>query len=131
MEEDLLGAFEVHSPGEIRASLSAGVSPTGPIKGKRPIDSLIEAYLRSPRFADCLQVMLDAGASIGDPLLQVVLMDDDQGLRHLLKKSGDEIQRKLSPSAPSRPAAAFRRSTFAPSSTPCAAQPSSWKRAPM
>ncbi len=97
IEEDLLGAFEIHSPSEIRASLSAGASPTELIKGKRPIDSLIESYLRSPRFAECLQVLLDAGASIGDPLLQAVLMDDGPGLRRLLKISPDEIQRKLSP----------------------------------
>ena len=97
IEEDLLGAFEVHSPGEIRASLSAGASPTELIKGKRPIDSLIEGYLRSPRFAECLQVLLDAGASIGDPLLQTILMDDDRGLRRQLKKSNRVVQRKMSP----------------------------------
>jgi hypothetical protein len=97
MEDALLGAFEVHSPTEIRALLSAGASPVALIKGKRPIDSLIESYLRSPRFAECLQDLIDAGASMGDPLLQAVLMDDDQGLHHLLKKSSQEAQRKLSP----------------------------------
>jgi len=60
---DLLGAFEVHSPGEIERVLAAGVSPVQPIQGKRPIDCLIETYLRSPRFADCLRVMLRAGAA--------------------------------------------------------------------
>lgn len=96
-EADLLGQFEEHSPGGIRAALAAGVSPTAPIKGKRPIDVLIEAYLRSSRFAECLQVMLDAGAEIGDPLLQAVLLDDDVALRDLLSKSSDPLQRKLSP----------------------------------
>src|SRR4051812_40605266 len=79
-EADLLGAFEEHSPDGIRELLAAGVSPTEPIKGKRPIDSLIEMYLRSARFAECLQVMLDAGATIRDPLLQSILLDDDAGL---------------------------------------------------
>lgn len=32
------------------------------IDGTRPIDSLIGMYLRSPRFAECLQILLDAGA---------------------------------------------------------------------
>ena len=63
IQADLLGVFEVHSPDGIRDLLSAGVSPIEPIEGKRPIDSLIETYLRSPRFAACLQVMLDAGAT--------------------------------------------------------------------
>ncbi len=81
---DLLGEFEEHSPAGIRALLDAGVSPTEPIYGKRPIDVLIEMYLRSLRFAECLQVMLDAGAILGDPLLQAILLDDDAGLRGLL-----------------------------------------------
>ncbi len=96
-ETDLLEAFEVHSPNGIRASLSAGASPTNLIKGKRPVDCLIEGYLRSPKFGECLQGLLDAGVSVGDPLLEAVLMDDDEGLRHLLKESNWDIQRKMSP----------------------------------
>ncbi len=96
-EADLLGAFEVHSPDGIREALSAGASPTEPIKGKRPVDCLIEGYLRSSKFDECLQILLDAGASVGDPLLQAVLMDDDEGLRRLLKESNWDIKRKTSP----------------------------------
>jgi hypothetical protein len=95
--DDLPGEFEEHSPHGIRDLLAAGVSPTEPIKGKRPIDLLIETYLRSPRLAECLQVMLDAGATVGDPLLQAILLDDDAGLRGLLAGSGETLQRKLSP----------------------------------
>ncbi len=92
---DLLGEFETHSPAGIRKLLAAGVSPTEPINGKRPIDVLIEIYLRSTRFAECLQVMLNAGATLGDPLLQALLLDDDTGLRGLL--STENLQRKLNP----------------------------------
>ena len=94
---DLLGAFEEHSPDGIRALLAAGVSPTEPIKGRRPIDSLIETYLRSPRFAECLQVMTDAGAAVDDPLLEAILLDDDDGLRGLLAKTIGSVKRKLHP----------------------------------
>jgi ankyrin repeat protein len=94
---DLLGKFEEHSPVGVQAMLAAGVSPTEPIKGTRPIDALIEMYLRSSRFAECLQVMLDAGATLDDPLLQAVLLDDDTGLRGLLSKSSDILERKLNP----------------------------------
>jgi hypothetical protein len=73
LEGDYLGAFEEHSPEEIRRALAAGASATTLIKGKKPIDCLVEGYLRSPRFAECLQVLLDAGASIADPLLKAVL----------------------------------------------------------
>jgi hypothetical protein len=94
---DLLGEFEDHSPGGIRKLLSAGVSPTDPIDGKRPIDCLIEMYLRSPRFAECLRVMLDAGATVGDPVLEAALLDDDVALRTLLGGSREILHRKLSP----------------------------------
>lgn len=97
LEADLLGAFEEHSPDGIRSLLNAGVSPIQPIKGTRPIDALIETYLRSTRFAECLQVMLNAGATVGDPLLEAILLDDDAKLRELVAKSPDNLQKKLSP----------------------------------
>jgi hypothetical protein len=96
-DADLLGAFEEHAPDEIRRLLAAGVSATDPIKGKRPIDCLIEMYARSPRFAECLQVMLDAGATTGDPLLEAILLDDDARLLELLARSSENIRKKLSP----------------------------------
>ena len=97
LESDFLGYFEVHSPEGIRETLKAGASPVDPIKGKRPIDILIEMYARSPRFADCLRVMLDAGATIDDTLLEAVLLDDDAALRRTLKASSQSLERKLSP----------------------------------
>jgi ankyrin repeat protein len=84
---DLLEAFEVHSPSDIRRILAAGISPIEPIKGSRPIDHLIEAYLRSSRFPDCLRVMLDAGATIDDPVLEAILLDDDVALRPHLQNA--------------------------------------------
>lgn len=95
ISDDLLGEFEVHSPKGIREALDAGASPIEPIRGKNPIDWLIEMYFRSPRFADCLRTLLDAGAVIADPLLEAVLLDDDAGLRRIVKTSGDNLHRKL------------------------------------
>ena len=93
LEGDLLGEFEVHSAEGIRRLLAQGVSPVAPIEclgvGKPPIDWLIGMYLRSPRFAECLQVMLDAGAAIGDPLLQAILLDEPAAL------PGDAAERRL------------------------------------
>lgn len=96
LQSELVAAFEDHSPEDIRRSLAAGASPTEPIGGKRPIDSLIEMYPRTHRFAECLQVMLDAGAKTGDPLLEAILLDNDTALRKLLDESGDSLHRKLS-----------------------------------
>jgi len=95
LESDYLGAFETHSPNEIRAAFAAGASPVEPIKGKRPIDILIEMYTRSPRFAECLRVMLDAGATIDDPLVEAVLLDDDTALRRIVKTSRRNLERRL------------------------------------
>lgn len=84
LEADFLGAFEEHSPEDIRDALAAGASPTALIKGKTPIDSLIEGYLRSPRFAACLRVLIDAGALIDDPMLEALLLDDEAALGRFL-----------------------------------------------
>ncbi|MEO7649613.1 MAG: ankyrin repeat domain-containing protein [Bryobacteraceae bacterium] len=86
---DLLGSFEVHSPRDIRKALRAGASPVELIGGKRPVDCLIEMYFRSPQFVECLRVMLDAGAAIGDSLLEAVLLDDAAALGRVLQTPGN------------------------------------------
>ena len=101
LESDYLEAFEEHSPADIRRALAAGASPTAPIKGKTPVDCLVEGYRRSPRFAECLRVLLDAGATVGDPLLEALLLDDDAALRLLLAAAGPALlgRRLHAPSA--------------------------------
>lgn len=100
LEAEFLEAFEVHSPEGIRAALAAGASPITPIKGKPPIDCLIEGYLRSDRFADCLRVLLESGASVGDSLLEAILLDDATALnRHLATQREDFSRRLHVPSA--------------------------------
>src|SRR5262245_29160019 len=94
IEADYLGAFEEHSPEGIRQALAAGASATKLIKGKTPIDSLIEGYLRSPRFGVCLRILLDAGASIDDPLLEALLLDDESAVRRL-QDAGQDLNRRL------------------------------------
>lgn len=95
-EADLLGAFEVHSPREIKNILDAGISPLELIKGKRPIGCLIEGYLRSSRFADCMRIMLGAGADVGDPLLQALLLDDALALKRQIRDDPALPTRSLS-----------------------------------
>jgi hypothetical protein len=78
--DDLLEAFENHSPEKIQAALDAGVSPVERIKGLTPMVWLIEFYPRSSRFADCIRVLLRAGATIDDPTLRAILLDDPSQL---------------------------------------------------
>jgi ankyrin repeat protein len=93
--DDLLGGFETHSPLEIRKALDAGASATAPIRGKPPIGWLIEMYLRSPRFAECVRLMLAAGAAIDDPLLEAILLDDDERLGKILRLSPERLERRM------------------------------------
>ena len=94
LESDFLEAFETHSPDDIRRLLASGASATTPINGKSPIHCFIEGYLRSPRFAECLEILLAAGATM-DPLLRALLLDDDKELRRLLASAGHVAEQKL------------------------------------
>jgi hypothetical protein len=81
LENDLLVAFELHSAERIRAALDAGLDPRSPIRGKSPVDWLTEMYTRSGRFPECLRLLLDRGAVLGDPLVAPVLLDDAEAVR--------------------------------------------------
>lgn len=48
--DELLIAFEVHSVERIRAVLDAGLDPRSPVRGKTPVNLLIEMYWRSDAF---------------------------------------------------------------------------------
>ena len=100
MSDALLDAFEVHSPAAIRAALAAGVDANAEIRGRAPVDWLIDFYTRSPRFAECLRVLFDGGARLDDPLLRAVLLDDADALRaHLAAHEGDLERRFTRPCA--------------------------------
>src|SRR6185436_6117039 len=95
LESEFLEAFEEHSPVGIRQALARGASATKPIKGKTPIECFVEGYLRSPQFGACLRILLDAGGTIGDPLLEAILLDDESALQQLLSASGVDLNRRL------------------------------------
>ena len=84
-EEELLVAFELHSVEAIRRAIDSGADPLAPIRGKSPVSWLVEMYTRSPRFPECLRLLLDRGAVLDDPLVAPVLLDDGEGLRAALE----------------------------------------------
>lgn len=96
LEQDLLVAFELHSVERIQACIRRGASPTKPIQGKRPVEHLIEMYTRSDQFRACLRTLLAAGAVLDDALLRLVLLDDAETLRELLRANPAERDRLLS-----------------------------------
>ena len=91
----LFAAFELHSPHDIRAALVAGADPQVRIDGKPAIEWLAEMYTRSARFGECLQVLLDAGATFADPLLAPLLLDDADALRMVLASAPARARDRL------------------------------------
>jgi hypothetical protein len=92
-DQDLLLGFELHSEETIPGALAAGSDPLRPIPGKLPVRRLVEMYTRSPRLSTCLQAMLDAGASLDDPWLQTVLLEDGSQLGAAIRADLASIHR--------------------------------------
>lgn len=74
--EDLLGAFDGHDLDGVRAALRAGADACTPVRGKPPVQWLLEQYTRSDRLPDCLRELFARGAVLADPVLESVLLDD-------------------------------------------------------
>lgn len=79
-----LGAVETHSVDELRAVLDAGLDPRADVQSKPLTTWLTEMYSRSDRFADCLRLLLDRGATLDDPRLAPVLLNDVDALKAAL-----------------------------------------------
>ena len=84
-DHQLLVAFELHDEAGIRAALDGGLDPKTPIRGKAPIEWLLEMYTRSDRFPACVSLMLERGAELEDPGLAHVLLDDASALREAVR----------------------------------------------
>ena len=75
-DQDLLSAFDGHDVEGVRAALEAGANPCEPIRGKLPVDWLLEEYTRSDRLGDCLRLLFARGAVLRDPVVAPVLLND-------------------------------------------------------
>lgn len=73
---DLLAAFESHSVARISAILDAGFDVHTSINGRPPISHLVEMYFRSDDFPACLRLLIERGATLEDPNLIGVLLND-------------------------------------------------------
>lgn len=85
IQNDLLGAFEVHSPADIRRIIEDGFDARSDIRGKSTINCMIEMYYRSDRFPECIKILLDNGAVLDDPVTRPVLLNDAEALRAAIK----------------------------------------------
>jgi hypothetical protein len=89
IENEFLVAAELHSPERLRSALEAGIDARAPLRGKRPLQWLVEMYTRSDRFPHCVQLLLEHGAELDDPSTRAVLLDDGELLaRELVERPG-------------------------------------------
>ena len=86
-QETLFYGFETHSTEKIQAALAAGVDVNALLDGKTPLTWLVEMYLRSPKFSDCVRCLVQAGAQCADTGLLAVLLDDAALLAAELRKN--------------------------------------------
>jgi hypothetical protein len=91
----LLLGFETHSTEKIQAALAAGADVNGLVDGKTPLTWLVEMYLRSPKFADCVRCLIQAGARCPDAGLLAVLLDDAELLEAELRKNPSLIHHQV------------------------------------
>lgn len=96
LEDQLLTAFDGHDVAGIRTALDRGADAAAPVRGKLPLDWLLEEYTRSDRLKECLRLLLDRGAAIPDELLRRVLLDDGDGIRGTLETQPHMLKRRYS-----------------------------------
>lgn len=96
VEFALLCAFETHDAGEIRAILDRGFDVRSEIKGRPVITHLIEMYARSDAFPSCLRLLLERGATLDDPRVTPVLLDDADALADALRRDPSLIAHRTS-----------------------------------
>jgi hypothetical protein len=85
VEFELLCTFETHAIDEICAILDRGFDVRSTIKGRPVITNLTEMYARSDAFPGCLRLLLERGATLDDPRIAPVLLDDADALAAVLR----------------------------------------------
>lgn len=94
-KDTLLFGFETHSVDKIQEAVAAGVDVNDLIGGKTPFTWLVEMYLRSPKFSDCVRCLKQAGAQCPDSGLLAVLLDDAELLKAELRKNPSFIHHQV------------------------------------
>jgi hypothetical protein len=80
-DQELLSAFDGHDIEGVRAALDSGAAPRSPIRGKLPVNWLLEEYTRSDRLGPCLRLLFEHGAVLDDPAIAPVLLNDADAIK--------------------------------------------------
>jgi hypothetical protein len=78
----------------VRAALNAGADACRAIRGKRPIEWLLQEYTRSDRLGECLRMLFERGAVLRDPAVGPILLNDADGIREAIKKSPSLLEHR-------------------------------------
>jgi hypothetical protein len=80
----MLYDIEVHSVGGIRRYFEEGGDPNEIHEGVPLFTTMVEMYLRSPRFRECISVFMEFGLEFDDPALLAVLSNNADQLEKLI-----------------------------------------------
>ncbi|MEA5428514.1 ankyrin repeat domain-containing protein [Arcicella lustrica] len=94
--QKIIGDFEIHSVEGIKECFENGIDPNQIHKDKPLVYEMINMYLRSPKFKDCIKVFVDYGLKFDDKVLLAVLLDDPKTLDQLLTKDKTLLHKKYS-----------------------------------
>lgn len=94
LSNEFLVACELHSLSRLRAVIDLGLDVRAPIKGRSPVNTLLEMYYRSDQFPACLALLLAAGGELDDPRLAPVLLNDAEKLRAALAADPALVQHR-------------------------------------
>jgi len=93
-QEALLSAFDGHDVDGVRAALESGADAASPVRGKAPVYWLLEEYTRSDRLADCLRLLLERGATLDDPAVEPVLLNDADAIRAAVRATPSVLEHR-------------------------------------
>ncbi len=94
-DDVLLEVLECHEEERLRSWLDAGHDAARPVRGKTPVQWLLEMYMRGVHFAPCLRLLLARGGRLPDQALAPVLLDDAEALRAALRADPGLGQRRF------------------------------------
>ena len=93
-DQELLSAFDGHDVEGVDTALERGANACEPIRGKLPVDWLLEEYTRSDRLGDCLRLLFARGAVLRDQATAPVLLDDEAALKAAVTATPSLLQHR-------------------------------------
>jgi len=93
-ERQLLSAFDGHDVEGVQAALQDGASAKSPVRGKAPVYWLLEEYTRSDRLAECVRLLLEHGATLADPAVIPVLLNDADAIKKAISANPSLLQHR-------------------------------------